>query len=176
VPTRSLHTTMPTGTDGNDFTAPDHLPLLGAMCPRCLCGWQPAAIRSRRLHQRPGNVGRVFGGALGGVGAEGGAPATARPPPSPGRLVRGGWCKGLRDKTGTTQNPASPGGGGPMRGWHAIDGPVWPALSAQKSRLRLVRLSVKSTMHRRGELGHWLEMKGPSLEAADFSYLPCYLS
>ena len=104
MPTRSLHTTMPTGTDGNDFTAPDHLPLLGAMCPRCLCGWQPAAIWSRRLHQRPGNVGRVFGRALGGVGGVGGAPATARPPPSPGRLVRGGWCKGLRDKTETTRN------------------------------------------------------------------------
>ena len=30
--------------------------------------------------------------------------------------------------------------------------------------------------HRRGECSHWLGMKGPSLEAADFSYLPCYLS
>ena len=146
VPTRSLHTTMPTGTDGNDFTAPDHLPLLGAMCPRCLCGWQPAAIRSHRLHQRPGNVGRVFGGALGGVGAEGGAPATARPPPSPGRLVRGGWCKGLRDKTETTRNPAGAGGTSPFPVRYAITEQAGPARSAQKSRLRLTRLSVKSTM------------------------------
>ena len=107
MPTRSLHTTMPTGTDGNDFTAPDHLPLLGAMCPRCLCGWQPAAIRSHRLHQRPGNVGRVFGRALGGVGGVGGAPATARPPPSPNRLVRGGAVQGT---PGRNRDNPEPGG------------------------------------------------------------------
>lgn len=167
---------MPTGTDGNDFTAPDHLPLLGAMCPRCLCGWQPAAIRSRRLHQRPGNVGRVFGRALVGVGGVGGAPATARPPPSPDRLVRGGWCKGLRAKTETTQSPSGNPVRDPFPVRYAIKEQAGPALSAQKSRCRLVRLSVKSTMHRRGECSHWLGMKGPSLEAADFSYLPCYLS
>ena len=146
MPTRSLHTTMPTGTDGNDFTAPDHLPLLGAMCPRCLCGWQPAAIRSHRLHQRPGNVGRVFGRALGGVGGVGGAPATARPPPSPDRLVRGGWCKGGRDKTETTRGCTAPAGPGPFPVRYAITEQAGPALSAQKSRLRLTRLSVKSTM------------------------------
>jgi hypothetical protein len=122
----------------------------------------------------------MLAGCLAGPWAGWGACAgLQRPPahrPRPIGWCGGGWCKGGRDKTETTRNPAGAGGTSPFPVRSAITEQAGPALSAQKSRLRLVRLSLKSTMHRRGECSHWLGMEGPSLEAAQFSYLPCYMS
>jgi hypothetical protein len=81
-------------------------------------------------------------------------PPAHRPRPI-GWCGGGGGCKGLREETETTRNPAGAGGTSPFPVRYAIKEQAGPALSVQKSRLRLVRLSVKSTGCLAGPWSGW---------------------
>jgi hypothetical protein len=81
-------------------------------------------------------AGECWQGVWAGFGRGGGRGRGSidRPPTALARSAGagGGWCKGLREETGTTQNPAGAGGTSPFPVRYAIKEQTGPALSAQK--------------------------------------------